>query len=42
MKSSVDPEELLVGRPYGGVGFIANKVKNIIYKPLQSIACWFE
>ena len=35
MKYSVDPEELLVGRPYGGVGFIANKVKNITYKPLH-------
>ena len=26
-------EDFLVGRPYGGVGFIANKVKNITYKP---------
>ena len=34
MKSSINPEELLVGRPYGGIGFIANRVENISYKPL--------
>jgi hypothetical protein len=35
MKSSIDPEQLLVGRPYGGIGFIANKVKDITYKPMH-------
>lgn len=34
MKSSMDPTETLVGRPYGGIGFIARKVNNIIYKPI--------
>ena len=35
LKSSVNPKEQLVGRPYGDVGFIANKVKVvIIYKPI--------
>jgi len=34
MKSSVNTEELLVGRLYGGIGFIANRLKNITYKSL--------
>jgi len=33
-KSGVNAEELLFGRPDGGVGFIANRRKNITYKPL--------
>ena len=35
MKSSIDPEEFLAGQPYGGIGFVANRVKNITYKPLM-------
>ncbi|KAK2144805.1 hypothetical protein LSH36_729g01005 [Paralvinella palmiformis] len=34
MKSSVNTEELLVGRLHCGVGFIANRLKNITYKSL--------
>ena len=34
MKSSIDPEEILTGRPHGGIGFIANRVPGISYKPL--------
>jgi hypothetical protein len=34
MKSSVNAEELLIGRPHGGIGFIANRQKNITYKPI--------
>ena len=32
LKSSVNPEEQLVGRPYGGVGFICKPVPGLIYK----------
>ena len=35
MKSSVDAEQLLTGRPHGGIGFIANRVRGIRYKPLM-------
>ena len=35
MKSSVDAEELITGRPHGGIGFIANRVRGITYKPLN-------
>ena len=35
MKSSVSAEEQLVGRPYGGVGFIAKKLPGIVYKPIS-------
>ena len=35
MKSSINPEEVLVGRPHGGIGFIGNRVKGITYKPLN-------
>ena len=38
MKSSIDAEELLTGRPHGGIGFIANRVKGITYKPI-SVDC---
>ena len=31
-KSSIDPEEPLIGRPFGGVGFICKKVNGIVYK----------
>ena len=34
MKSSIDPEELLVGRPYGGVGFICKRINGVTYVPL--------
>ena len=35
MKSSVDAEELSTGRPHGGIGFIANRVRDVTYKPLN-------
>ena len=35
IKSSIDPEVTLTGRPYGGIGFIAKKLDNIIYKPIS-------
>ncbi len=34
LKSSVDPEVVLVGRPHGGIGFIAKRQENIVYKPV--------
>ena len=34
LKSSVDPETILTGRPYGGVGFICKKKTDITYVPL--------
>ena len=33
MQFNVNTEELLVGCPHGGVGFIVNRLKNITYKP---------
>ena len=35
MKSSINPEEVLIGRPHGGIGFIGNRVNGIIYKPIN-------
>ena len=35
MKSSIDPEEVLQGRPYGGVGFICKRIQGLIYKPIE-------
>ena len=34
MKSSINPEEVLVGRPYGGVGFVCKRLPGISYVPL--------
>ena len=35
LKSSVDPESTLCGRPHGGTGFICRKAKGIGYKIIQ-------
>ena len=35
LKSSIDPTEIRSGRPYGGCGFICNKVDGIVYKPIE-------
>ena len=34
MKSSINVDEQLIGRPHGGIGFIGNRIPNITYKPL--------
>jgi len=34
LKSSVDPENIMIGRPHGGIGFIAKKVSKIVYRPI--------
>ena len=34
MKSSIDPEQILTGRPYGGVGFVCRRICGITYVPL--------
>ena len=36
MKSSVDPEVVLEGRPYGGLGFICKKLPGISYLTVNS------
>ena len=36
MKSSVDPEVVLEGRPYGGVGFICKNIPGISYVNVQT------
>lgn len=35
LKSSIDPECVLQGRPFGGVGFICNRKADISYKPIK-------
>ena len=35
-KSSIDPETILEGRPYGGVGIICKKVSGLTYIPLKT------
>ncbi len=35
LKSSVDPEEVLQGRPYGGLGFVCKPIDGVIYKPIE-------
>ena len=32
MKSSIDPESVIIGRPHGGIGCIGNRVNGIVYK----------
>ena len=32
LKSSIDPEEALCGRPYGGIGFICKNIAGVSYK----------
>ena len=34
MKSSINPEEILVGRPNGGIGFIDKRHKDVVYRPI--------
>ena len=34
LSSSIDPETTLLGRPFGGIGFIAKRMSNITFKPL--------
>ena len=45
LKSSVDPEEALVGRPYGGIGFIYKKNEGLMYKFVEidnDRICWLK
>jgi len=35
MKSSVDAESVLEGRPDGGIGWICNKTNNVTYKGID-------
>jgi hypothetical protein len=35
LKSSIDPEEVLVGRPYGGVGFVCKPLDGVVYNPIE-------
>ena len=35
MKSSMNPDQLIQGRPYGGVGFVCRKMPNILYETVQ-------
>ena len=32
LKSSVDPEKILTGRPYGGIGFLCREAPNMAYR----------
>ena len=32
LKSSVDPEKILTGRPYGGIGFLCREASNMAYR----------
>lgn len=34
LKSSIDPTEVLIGRPYGGCGFVCKKLSGIVYRPI--------
>ena len=34
MKSSINPEEILVGRPHRGIGFIAKRREDVVYRPI--------
>ena len=34
-KSSIDPEIVLEGRPYGGVGFVCKKIPGVTYVPIN-------
>ena len=34
MKSSMDPEQLLLGRPHGGVGLFAKRIDGVTFKPI--------
>jgi hypothetical protein len=34
LKSSIDPDEVLLGRPYGGVGFICKRKPGLSYIPV--------
>ena len=33
-KSSIDPTEVLLGRPYGGCGFVCRKLPGVMYRPI--------
>jgi len=35
LKSSIDPTEILIGRPYGGCGFVCNNIPGVSYRPIQ-------
>ncbi len=35
LKSSVEPEEVLLGRPNGGLGFVCKLIDRVIYKPIE-------
>ena len=34
LKSSIDPTEVLIGRPYGGCGFVCKKMTGVMYRPI--------
>ena len=38
MKYSVNPTDTLIGRPYGGIGLIANRVQIVTHK-LMNVDC---
>ena len=38
LKSSIDPNVVLRGRPYGGCGFVCKKVPGIVYKPITCLS----
>ncbi len=35
LKSSINPEEVLIGRPYGGVGFVCKPMTGIEFRPFE-------
>ena len=35
LKSSMSADEKLIGRPFGGVGFVCNKLSGISYRPVE-------
>ena len=38
LKSSIDPTEVLYGRPYGGIGFLCKKMKGVAYRPIECLS----
>ena len=35
LKSSIDPTEALIGRPFGGCGFVCKKIPGLVYRPIE-------
>jgi hypothetical protein len=38
LKSSIDPCEVLSGRPFGGCGFVCRKLPGVVYKPISCVS----